>query len=118
MSSSSAPMNTAKTIPERVAAGIALLDSRDAGDAHALARIDTDRLDFFSVHRDVLGQVYGQTAYGLEALGLTTEQAIALGLDCIDGEEDDLTAEWVRQLVARRAAALPRRLPVAEEVAA
>lgn len=104
-------------IPVRVQHGIALLDSRLAGNARALRQLDLDRLDFFSLRSDVLGQTYGTTANGLAQFDLTAEEAIAVGFDCADGEERELTDEWIRQVEAIRGA-LPRRPAVTEEVAA
>ncbi len=85
---------TLPPIPERVAAGAALLDHARPGWA---AEVDADRLDLFQHdHTDVLGQLYGHFDRGLAALA--HPDAAALGFD-LDADEDDagypaLTACW------------------------
>jgi hypothetical protein len=100
------------TIEERVSAGIKLLSSRLAP-YRCLDVIDTDRLSFLSVHACVLGQIFGEARYGLHALSLTADQAVACGLDVVDGDEHALASEWGRQLDAMRHVALPSRKAVA-----
>ena len=97
---------TLPPIPERVAAGAALLDRARPGWA---AQVDAGRLDLFQHdHTDVLGQLYGHFDRGLAALA--HPDAAALGFD-LDADEDDagypaLTACW-RAAVRRRRTAAP-----------
>lgn len=105
------------TYAQRVAAGVTVLTSYLAPPA-CLAGIDLDRLDMASYTGDLLGQIYGNTAEGMAVLDLTEAEAWGLGFVALDGDDDQLTEAWFTVLLAMRAAPLPRRPVVAEEVAA
>jgi hypothetical protein len=93
---------------EVVQRGMQWLD--DHGPAGWLARIDVGTLSVDSTARCVLAQAF-QAPFGAVGLitGLTRDTAIAHGfaLNCscpICGTYEALTAEWVRAILARRAA--------------
>jgi hypothetical protein len=97
----------------RVRAGAQRLSKEIGGWA---LRIDLTRLNMRSTKDDVLGQLFGDYAYGLNVLGLTLEDAQMLGfvtwiddidLDTATGEiRDDypgLQSRWTRAILRLQA---------------
>lgn len=86
-------------ISERVARGVALLDSVEPGWFH---RINVDALDVSQYDRCVLGQLYRDYSFGIKALGiLPREQAAEHGFQVeyiarAPLEYQALTQEWRR----------------------
>jgi hypothetical protein len=101
MSSSALP-----PIPQRVAAGAALLDRHEP---RWWRQVDPDRLDLADPALDVLGQLYGQFEVGLAILGEPDPVAGGFDLDASDADADypALTAAWQQAIRQRRAADAP-----------
>lgn len=79
---------------QRVANGAELLTAEYVGDWRADINRDTLVIDDF--YLCVLAHLYGNYSAGVDALGLTQEQAVAHGFDVAPGEDADaLTAAWL-----------------------
>jgi hypothetical protein len=89
-------------IPQRVAAGAALLDRHHP---RWWQQVDPARLDLADPALDVLGQLYGQFEVGLAVLGEPDPVAGGFDLDASDADADypALTGAW-RQAIGRRRA--------------
>jgi hypothetical protein len=84
-------------IRERVAKGIALLDSRIP---EWRENVDVDRLEIYSTFDCVLAQVFGGYGEGLALLGIRTDMlAASFGFEAYEHEEfPEITMEWKRAL--------------------
>ena len=101
------PRGYAKSITERVQAGVELLDQQLSGWDQ---KIDLEVLDLGNCAVCVLGRLYGDYLEGVCRLDLFTDEAAAYGFDgvIVDGWEDgvgaysQLTEEWRYQITGRR----------------
>lgn len=97
--------DSAPTVTERVAAGVALLDREQPGWD---SKVNLDTLNIASSWNCVLGQLYGDELTGGKALDLKWVVAVRCGFDRHSGELrvvfDELTDEWKRVISERRAA--------------
>jgi hypothetical protein len=97
------------TIADRVARGVALLDTH-LPDWHQ--QISVEFLDLASCSECVLGQLFGAFEAGVAALGIsvdfTLQEEARHGFDirCHEGRDvyDELRAEWLRVITERRLA--------------
>jgi hypothetical protein len=89
-------------IPQRVAAGAAMLDRHQP---RWWRQVDPARLDLADPALDVLGQLYGQFEVGLAILGEPDPVACGFDLDASDADADypALTAAWQQAIWQRRA---------------
>jgi hypothetical protein len=93
-------------IPDRVEAGIRLLNSRRAP-ARWLERIDVEAIDLVSCRNCILGQVFGEYGAGIDALDLDEHTVITHGFDLGHIEEEQheqLTVVWRERIEAMRVA--------------
>jgi hypothetical protein len=92
-------------IPQRVAAGAALLDRHEP---RWWRQVDPARLDLADPDLDVLGQLYGQFEVGLAVLGEPDPVACGFDLDASDADADypALIAAW-QQAIGQRSAVDP-----------
>jgi hypothetical protein len=107
---------TLPPIPDRVAAGAALLDQHEPGWA---AQVDPARLDLASETACVLGQLYQWFGCGVDVLAAGAADrhgwAVAHGFDLDDARPADptsgayvpLTSCWRAELARRRGGACP-----------
>jgi hypothetical protein len=97
-------------LADRVAAGAAVLDRLRPGWA---GQVDPDQLDMTAEHDDLLGQLYGHYAIGLEALTQADPNqqtwpsmwAVNHGFDLLaydTGDYAELTGCWRALILARR----------------
>jgi hypothetical protein len=91
-------------IPQRVAAGAALLDRHEP---RWWRQVDPARLDLADPDLDVLGQLYGQFEIGLAVLGEPDPVACGFDLDSSEADTDYplLTGAWRQAIQQRRASA-------------